>query len=176
MTHQHLQAADVLAAVTREKAAYVDGEERPLGSFLALMGAYGGYVAALTAAGRATGRELPSTMPLADLALTTVATFRLSRLIAKDPISSPLRAPFATFAGVGGEAELSEEVRGAGPRKALGELVTCPFCLAQWVATTFAAGFVFAPRWTRAAAAVFTAVAGADVLQFGYSRLQSMVE
>ncbi len=77
------------------------------------------------------------------------------------------------FAGTSGEAELAEEVRGTGPRKALGELATCPFCLGQWVATGLLAGLVIAPRPTRLAADVLTAVAGASVLQLVYARLQS---
>nr|WP_231135291.1 DUF1360 domain-containing protein [Motilibacter deserti] len=102
----------------------------------------------------------------------SVATHKLSRLIAKDPVTSPLRAPFTKFAGTSGEAELAEEVRGSGPRKALGELVTCPFCIGQWAATGFAFGLVVAPRATRMAAAVLTAVTAADVMQLGYAKLE----
>jgi hypothetical protein len=47
-------------------------------------------------------------------------------------------------------------------------LVTCPFCLGQWVATGFVGGFLFAPRVTRVVAATFTAAAVSDVLQVGY--------
>lgn len=74
-------------------------------------------------------------------------------LLANDPVTSPLRAAFTRFAGTSGEFELSEEVRGSGPRKALGELATCPSCLGQWVATLFAFGLVLAPRPTRLATA-----------------------
>ncbi|MDP9435064.1 MAG: DUF1360 domain-containing protein [Actinomycetota bacterium] len=157
----------------QEKHAYTQGEERPLGSFLALLGAYGGFVAGLAAMGRSRGATLPERVAPGDLALVAVATFELSRLLAKDPVTSPLRAPFTTFAGTSGEAELAEEVRGSGARKALGELVTCPFCLGQWVATGLLGGLVLAPRPTRLAAAVLTAVAGASTLQLAYARLQS---
>jgi Protein of unknown function (DUF1360) len=73
---------------------------------------------------------------------------------------------------VSGPAELSEEVRGSGPRHAVGELLTCPFCLSQWVGTVYAAGMVFAPRATRFAGAALTAVAAADWLHLAYTRLQ----
>lgn len=162
-----------LAAAHSTKHAYTQGEERPLGSFLVVMAAYGGSVAALSAAVKASGRELPERVAWSDLALATVATHKLSRLIAKDPVTSPLRAPFTEFAGTSGEAELAEEVRGAGPRKAIGELVTCPFCLGQWVATGFAFGLVLAPRPTRLAATVFTALTGADFLQLAYAKAES---
>jgi hypothetical protein len=155
-----------------EKAAYTAGEERPLGSFVSLMGAYAATVAAGAAAVRASGAALPETVGTRDLALISVATFRVARLLAKDPVTSPLRAPFARFAGTSGEAELAEEVRGSGPRKAIGELVTCPFCVGQWVATGFAFGLVLAPRATRLAAASLTAVAAADTLQFAYAKVE----
>ena len=170
---QHTPLARGLAAAHAEKHAYTRGEERPLGSFLGLMAAYGGAVVALGAAVRASGRELPERVAWGDLALVTVATHKLSRLLAKDPVTSPLRAPFTEFAGTSGEAELAEEVRGAGPRKALGELVTCPFCLGQWVATGFAFGLVLSPRPTRLAASVFTALTGADFLQLAYAKAES---
>jgi hypothetical protein len=85
-----------------------------------------------------------------------------------DSASSPLRAPFTRYKGVSGPAELAEEARGGGVRKAVGELVTCPFCLSQWVATGFVLGFALAPRPTRMAASVFASLALADFLQFGY--------
>lgn len=158
--------------VHEEKAAYTGGAERPLGSFTTIMGVYAGVVAAGAAAVKATGTPLPETVGTRDLALISVATFRLSRLLAKDPVTSPLRAPFTRFAGTSGEAELAEEVRGSGPRKALGELVTCPFCVGQWVATGFVFGLVVAPRTTRLAAAAVTAVAASDFLQFAYSKTE----
>ncbi len=164
-----------LAAVHREKHAYTQGEERPLGSLLSIMAVYGAGVAALSTAVRATGRELPERLSWGDLALVTVATHKLARLVAKDPVTSPLRAPFTQFAGTSGEAELAEEVRGSGPRKAVGELVTCPFCLGQWVATAFAFGLVLSPRPTRLTASVFTALTGADFLQLAYAKAESAV-
>lgn len=98
---------------------------------------------------RASGKRLPERLGWADLALLTVGTHEASRLLAEDPVTSPLRAAFTRFAGTSGESELSEEVRGSGPRKAMGELDTCPFCLGQWAATLFAFGLVLVPRPTR---------------------------
>jgi len=113
---------------------------------------------------------------LHDLALMTVTTHKVSRLIAKDPVTSPLRAPFTRCSGTAGPAEVAEEVRGKGVRHAVGELVTCPFCVAQWVATTYGAGLVFVPQATRLAGATMTAVAGSDWLQLAYARLQRSAE
>ncbi len=160
------------SVAAREKEEYEAGSDRPIGSFLAIMGVYLAVVGGLAVLVRRRGRVLPERLGLADLALLTVATHKLSRILAKDPVTSPLRAPFTTFAGVSGPAELQEKVRGTGVRKAVGALVTCPFCLAVWVATAFLFGLVLAPRATRLAASVLTAVTGADVLHLVYSVLE----
>jgi hypothetical protein len=142
------------------------GEDRPQGALLALTGVYVTAVAGIAAAARLTRRPLPVPGPW-DVVLLAGATHRLSRLITKDSVTSPLRAPFARFEGTSGPGELQEEVRGRGARKAVGELLTCPFCVGVWTATGLAAGLVFAPRATRLAAGSLTAVAAADLLHFG---------
>jgi hypothetical protein len=157
-----------------QKRAYAHGEDRPLGGLLGAMGVYGAVVGVGTAAVRASRKELPSRVPLGDAVLLTVATFRTARTIAKDPVTSPLRAPFTSFQGTSGEAEVAEEIREhGGVKHAVGELITCPFCLAQWVGTAFVFGYVTAPRATRLAALTMTAVAGADLLQFVYDSVQN---
>src|SRR3954447_12851760 len=158
----------------RQKREYTNGEERPLAGDLGAMGVYVGLVSAAAAAVRASGRELPERIPLGDAALLTVATFRLARRIAKDPVTAPLRAPFVRFEGASGHAEVAEEVREhGGVKHAVGELVTCPFCLAQWVGTGFVLGYVSAPKAARLAALTMTMIAGSDVLQFVYDSLQN---
>jgi hypothetical protein len=166
----------VRAAARREADAYRAGEERPLGSYVATMGTYAASVAALVGAGALAGRRLPERVSPWDVTVLGVATHKLSRLVAKDTVTAPLRAPFTEFEGPQGQGELHEEVRGHGARHAVGELLTCPFCLAQWVATGFAAGLVFAPRATRLVAGTFTAVALSDALQNLYAFLQRKAE
>lgn len=157
----------------RVEHEYAGKEERPLGSFLVVMAGYGGVVAGLAGYVRARKIPLPDNVSWSDIALLSVATHKIARLIAKDSVTSPLRAPFVRYAGTSGEAELAEEVRGSGPRKAIGELVTCPFCLGHWVATGLVFGLVVAPRPTRLLATVFTCLTAADVLQFGYDAVQA---
>jgi hypothetical protein len=157
-----------------QKQEYTNGEERPLAGDLGAMGVYLGLVSAAAAAVRASGRELPERIPAGDAALLTVATFRLARRIAKDPVTAPVRAPFVRFQGAAGHAEVAEEVREhGGVKHAVGELLTCPFCLAQWVGTGFVLGYVTAPKATRLAALTMTMVAGSDVLQFVYDAIQN---
>jgi len=157
-----------------QKREYTNGEERPLAGDLGAMGVYVGLVSAAAAAVRASGRELPERIPVGDAFLLTVATFRLARRIAKDPVTAPIRAPFVRFEGASGHAEVAEEVREHGGAKhAVGELLTCPFCLAQWVGTGFVFGYVSAPKATRLAALTMTMVAGSDILQFVYDAVQN---
>jgi len=157
-----------------QKEEYTRGEARPLGADLGAMGVYLGLVSAAAGAIRASGRELPTRIPVGDALLLTIGTFRLARRIAKDPVTAPVRAPFVSYQGTSGEAEVAEEVREhGGVKHAIGELVTCPFCLAQWVGTGFVLGYVTAPRATRLAALTMTMVAGSDVLQFVYDAIQN---
>ena len=157
-----------------QKSEYTQGEARPLGSDLGAMGVYGSLVAAGAVAVRASGRGLPERIPFGDGLLLTIATFRLARRLAKDPVTAPIRAPFTAFQGPSGHAEVAEEVREhGGVKHAVGELLTCPFCLAQWVGTAFVFGYVVAPRATRLAALTMTTVAGSDVLQFVYDAIQN---
>jgi hypothetical protein len=157
-----------------QKREYTNGEPRPLAGDLGAMGVYVGLVSAAATAVRASGRELPERIPLGDAVLLTVATFRLARRIAKDPVTAPVRAPFVRFEGASGHAEVAEEVREhGGVKHAVGELLTCPFCLAQWVGTGLVFGYVTAPKATRLAALTMTMVAGSDVLQFVYDSIQN---
>lgn len=149
---------------------YAPGESRPLFGYVITLASYGGIVAALAGLARRTGRRPPERVHPLDVALLTVATHKVSRLLAKNSVTSPLRAPFTRYQRPTGESEVSEHVRGDGLRHAFGEFISCPFCLAVWVGTGFAAGLVFAPRLTRLAAVAFTAVAGSDFLQLLYDR------
>lgn len=167
---------DVKSRVTglarAEKERYSGDEDRPFGGYLAAMGAYAAVTGTLAIVTRLTQREVPDGLPMRYVLLSAVATHKLSRLITKDPVTSPLRAPFTVYRGQEGPAELKEEVRGKGARKAVGELITCPFCIDMWVATGLMAGFIYLPRTTRLAIDTLAVLAGADFLQFGYARLQ----
>jgi hypothetical protein len=153
--------------VVRGYAAKAD-DERPIGGYAAVMATYVAGAAAVAGIARLTGKQLPERPPAADLALMAIATHKISRLITKDAVTSPLRAPVTQFEGAAGEAELTESPRGTGAQHALGELLTCPFCTAVWVAGGLAASMVFAPRLTRFGMGVASAIAGADFLHLGY--------
>lgn len=154
---------------------YGGGEPRPLRGYLLTLSTYSTVVAALAGLARLTHRRPPERVDPFDMMLIGIATHKLSRLLAKDSVTSVLRAPFTRYEQPTGESEVNEQVRGEGVRHAVGELVSCPFCMAVWVATGFGAGLVFAPRLTRLAAATFTAVAASDFLQLVYDRAKQSV-
>jgi len=164
------------SSLSETEVADAEPQEIPLVPYAGFMAAYGVGVAGATVLLRRSGRSLPDHLSAADLALVTVATHKLSRLIAKETITRPLRAPFTRFTGAAGESELNEDVEGTGLRKAVGEWITCPFCLSQWLATGMAFGMVAAPRATRMATSVLTAVAGSDYLQLAYAAARARVE
>jgi len=161
-----------------EEAAYraeTDGD-RPLGGYLLLLGIYGSLVGLLSAIVRWRRVPLPERLEARDLALVTVATHKVARIVTKDPVTSPFRAAFTRFGGPSGDGEIHEDVRGSGLRHAVGELLTCPFCIGQWIATAFVFGLVLAPRFTRLAASTFAMLTGSDLLQLAYARAQQMLD
>jgi hypothetical protein len=146
-----------------------DHEHRPLGGYSVLSTIFGAsFVGALVAAHRA-GRQLPDELSVKDIVITGIATHKLSRLIAKDKVTSFVRAPFTRYQEATGYGEIAEQARGEGLRLATGELLVCPYCLAQWIAGAFTVGHVAAPRLTRLLASMWTAHALADAAQLAYS-------
>jgi len=150
-------------------AGYAEPQKRPpFGPYLAFMSIFGTLVSAALLLAKRQGRELPERVSAADLALVGTASHKLSRLVSKDKVTSPLRAPFTELEGKGGPAELEESSRGTGLQKAIGELLICPYCLGLWVVAAFSIGIVFAPRVTRFVASLFSALTISDFFQIAY--------
>ncbi|MFF8288794.1 DUF1360 domain-containing protein [Streptomyces sp. NPDC016309] len=143
----------------------------PLGGYAAAVAVFGGYAAAWTGAVRRSGRPLPARPEPWDVLLTSVATFRLSRLVSKSAVLSPLRAPFTEYRGSQGAAELAEEPRD-GAKGVVGSLLTCPFCVSVWTVSTLTGAALLWPRATRTVTGALTALAGADALQFVHTALK----
>lgn len=153
---------------------YEGGADRPLSGYLMALAGYATSVGLLAAAARLRHRRLPERLNVGDTVLLSIATHKLSRLIAKDAVMSPLRAPFTRYQEPAGDGELNESVRGHGARHTIGEMISCPFCLAVWIATGLTGGMVLAPRITRAASAIMTAVAASDALQLVYDAAKQL--
>jgi hypothetical protein len=149
---------------TQEKE---DCEEQLLAEYAAFLGFYVASVAVLTGiAGE--GGHLPKRFGLLDLALLGIATHKLSRILAKDRITGILRAPFVSYIRSAGAGEVEEEPRGRGIQRGIGQLVSCPYCVAPWCATALGFGFVFAPRTTRFFAGILASVTISDFLHRAY--------
>jgi hypothetical protein len=159
------KAADSASEV---KDAYGRDEDKPLGSHLTLVVIYNALVGGFLAARIRSGKGFPKQIGVGDLLLAGVATHKISRVIAKDRVTTPLRAPFTEFQEEGGPGEVEESPRGTGMRRAIGQLLVCPFCLSQWVATGILAGLATIPRTTRFVCSIFAAVTISDFLQIFY--------
>ncbi|HUR85219.1 MAG TPA: DUF1360 domain-containing protein [Solirubrobacteraceae bacterium] len=150
-------------------------EHRPLAGYSVLSALFGtAFVGSLVAAQRA-GKPLPVQLSTKDIVLTGIATHKLARLIAKDKVTSSIRAPFTRYQESTGYGECAEEARGDGLRLAIGELLICPYCLAQWIAGAFTVGHIAAPKLTRLLASMWTAHALADAAQLAYSAAEKRV-
>ncbi|MBT2385084.1 DUF1360 domain-containing protein [Streptomyces sp. ISL-11] len=146
-----------------------------MAGYAVLLGGYTAFVAAAAVAARRRGTA-PSRPEFTDLALLAVATFRVSRTLTKDPILAPLRAPFTTYQSPAGPGEVMEAPRAGMLRHAIGELLTCPFCMTQWTGTAGLACLAFFPEPTRWVTSGLSAVAAADALQLGYAQLQQAAQ
>jgi hypothetical protein len=161
----------------RVQESYAGDEARPLAGYTASMLTYAGLAAGVAALARRRRPDVPERPAPADIVLLAVATHKLSRILSKDAVTSPLRAPFTRYREPIGAAEVGEEVRSDRPlQHAVGELLTCPFCLAMWTAGGLTSGLVFAPRLTRYVSAALTAVAASDFLQLGYDAAKKACE
>lgn len=160
-----------------ETTGHRPDEDRQTGGYAAAMIAFTLLVTLAAATAALTGRNLPRRIGVYDLVVITAGTHKIARMLSKNTVTRPLRAPFTRYRGSAGPAELNEEARyPSGPRHVIGELVSCPFCLDMWVVTAHMIGMVFAPRVTRLVAATFTALAGADFLHFAYARAMHAAE
>jgi hypothetical protein len=154
-------------------SGYAEPEERPpLAAYATFALVFNGALAGAVAAAKRSGRDLPERVELQDLMLIGAASYKLSRLVAKKKITSFVRAPFTELHGQGGPAELEEKARGSGLRRAVGELLICPYCLGLWASGGFHAGLLFAPRSTRLTASVLSAMTISDFLQIAYKAVE----
>jgi Protein of unknown function (DUF1360) len=93
-----------------------------------------------------------------------IATFALSKLVAKEKVDKWVREPFVEEHPDG---EL--EPKGDGLRYAVGELLTCTRCVGTWSALGLVALRVTRPREARVVSAVLGASAVNDFAQAGFN-------
>jgi hypothetical protein len=154
-----------------------DGEEDvPLGGYAVLAGTFTAAAAVFTGVARREGVRLPERVPPWDVALLGTATYKAARLLSRDRITSFVRAPFTRRKGDALGAEVLDEPRGSGVRRAVGDLVSCPFCLSVWVAGALVGAYAWTPRATRLVCAGLGAVTLADWLQYAWTWTQQTTE
>ncbi|MEV5547347.1 DUF1360 domain-containing protein [Streptomyces sp. NPDC052309] len=153
-----------------------DDEEAPLAGYATLATAFAVGAGLFTAAARRRGLRLPDAVPPWDVALLGTATFKASRLLSKDKVTSFLRSPFTRREREGEANEVMDAPRGSGLRRAVGDLVSCPFCTSAWVAGALVGTYACAPRAARLLCAGLSAVAVSDWLQYAWSLTEQRAE
>jgi hypothetical protein len=128
---------------TAETATSV--EERPLAEYATLTSS---FWAVFTLFLLLAGRRIPDRLPAGDVLRIALASYKMSRVVAKDEVTAFLRAPVT-------EDPEAQEPKKQGMAAVLGELVTCPYCLGLWFSSALAYGHVLAPRQARFATAIF---------------------
>ena len=147
---------------------------QPLGGYVTLLGTFGAFVTGLAGAMWFSRSKLPEKPTTGEILLLGVATHKLARIVTKDIVTAPLRAPFVKFKKFSGEGEVEEESRRTGDvKEAVGDLLTCPYCIAVWIAVPMWFGMSLAPRLTRFVAAILATVTTADFMQRAYLKAKS---
>lgn len=148
-------------------------ENIPLAAYAKLMGIYSLAFTGLYFYSTRGGRTLSKPRGL-DLALLSIASYKFARVITMSFIASPIRAPFTTRGpGLKG-GEVQDEARGEGLQRAVGSLLTCPFCFSVWSSTLFTFGYTLAPQATRQASYILSLAAVGDVLHLGYRNVREV--
>jgi hypothetical protein len=133
-----------------------------LPEYAALTAAFGAVLGGFLLLAR---RRLPDRIGLVDILGTGLASYKVGRLVAKDEVTTWVRAPVT-------EDPDATQPKRQGVERAIGELVTCPYCVGVWVASGLSYGLVLFPRQTRLVNAIFGAQAIADFLNAGFVRLR----
>ena len=142
-------------------------EQPPYRAYAAIMATFAGGLAAAGALGRALDRDAGE-HDWIDLVTLAAATFKASRTIASDEVTSFVREPF-----VEGRPHEGDDVplETGDLRQAIGELVTCSRCIGTWVAAGLATTQILAPRFGRMLTWTLAGAGLNDFLQSGFTVL-----
>lgn len=135
---------------------------RPLPEYAALVAAFGTALGGFLVLGR---NRLPERVGFGDVARLGLASYKIGRLVAKDEVTTWMRAPVT-------RDEDAQEPEREGMARALGELVTCPYCIGLWVSAGLTGALALRPRETRLVTTVFEAQAVADFLNAAFVRVR----
>jgi hypothetical protein len=141
----------------------------PFAGYASLLVTYGGLLA--TTIGLQS-RSRWGGLRWGDLFLTGIATHELTIIVTRDFVTCVVRAPFAIRERNDGAGEVIDKAEGTGFRRALGELLTCQYCTAPWVATVLSALWASKPRAARLVCGIFAVAFVSDVLHHAYALLK----
>jgi len=133
---------------------------RPV-DYAALSAGWGAALATVLLASRDKGEE---PVKPAEIVPLGIATFALSKLVAKEKVDRWVREPFVEESPDG-----ERRPKGSGLRYAVGELLTCTRCVGTWSALGMVALRVTRPREARVVSAVLGASAVNDWAQSGFN-------
>jgi Protein of unknown function (DUF1360) len=142
-------------------------ESPPYGAYATIMGVFAAGLAGAGGLARIFDRNPACQTPL-DFVVLSAASFKASRTLTSDEVTSFMREPFVRGRAHTGEGE--EPVEG-GFHQAIGELITCSRCAGTWAAAGLAATQILAPRFGRLLTWSFAAAAANDFLQAGFTAL-----
>jgi hypothetical protein len=138
----------------------------PYRAYAAIVGTFMAGLGAVSGAAALRKRPAHEISPT-DLALLGLATFKASRTVARDKVTSFVREPFVEGEAYDGEDE--KPTRETEMKQALGELVTCTRCIGTWLGAGLASMQILAPRTGRLLTTVLAAGAINDFLLAGFS-------
>ncbi|MCG1020154.1 DUF1360 domain-containing protein [Sutcliffiella horikoshii] len=100
--------------------------------------------------------------------LLGLASFRLTRLVVLDKITTIIRKPFVEEIeeeNENGEMEAYIIIKGKGIRKWIGELLSCYWCTGVWVTTGLFLLITFYPFAGKSALIIFAAAGVAGIME-----------
>ncbi|MDQ3810245.1 MAG: DUF1360 domain-containing protein [Chloroflexota bacterium] len=138
-----------------------DDSQQTRATKLTLISVFLGIMA--TFATRLVKREADLRLGPFDLLLLGLSSFRIGRMIAFEGVATPLREPFTETRLDGSGAGQTVVATGRGPRRVIGELMSCPICLGTWVAAGLVYGLHLLPRPTRVLLAIMSTTGVAEL-------------
>jgi len=160
--------------MTNQLAKGYSKRNLPLQGYASLVGLFNVLLASVLFLRRRS--RVPERIEVSDLLLLGLAAQKISRILTRDRVMGFFRAPFTKLKKSAGAGEVEEEARGTGLRRAIGELITCPYCLGTWTASGLIYGFSFNQALTRMVASIFAVSSIADFVQRGYARMKEVTK
>ena len=127
--------------------------------YAALSAGYGALLGALVLG----ARERSETVARQEIPALGLASFALSKMIAKEKVETWVREPFVE------ETPHGRRPKGTGLRYAIGELLSCTRCVGAWSSLALVGLRVTRPREARVVTAVLATSALNDFLHTGFN-------